>query len=307
MINVSHDNVVAPLQKFTSFLEEIFEAEDSLPLDADDGRRLSPAITAHFSHLMTSFSAPLLHANSIRKLTSLLVQLSHPSKRSRMHPLSSHTDARGDSNRKNGTSRSQLEPIVRLSQVESTSLQRLLRMLGRSVELGSGERYELAPFDWRPPENGIVSTQKSPEKSPKKRKKESVAASKTGGKSVRSSRSRSRSHSRIREFDEEPGGDNSCVLGAKFSGVPDTLPIAEAAKFDRELGIATECALGVECCLALLSADALPKQAGSNYPLRPLMLTVHFSGLFRRADIGLHVGNQKFVDAVDLSIRGGHQ
>ena len=243
------------------FLEEIFEAEDSLPLDADSDHRLSPAIAAHFSHLMASFSEPLLHANSIRKLTSLLVQLSHPSKRSRMHQPPSNTATSGDLSRKSGSSRSQLGPIVRLSQVDATSLQRLLRMLGRTVELGSGERHEFAPFDWRPPENGSVSTQKSPQKSPKKRKKESVTTLKTGGKDNRSSRSRSRS--RTREFVGEPGGDDSSVLGAKLSGVPDMLPADEGAKFDRELGIATECALAVECCLTLLSADALPKQAGS--------------------------------------------
>ncbi|KAF8333610.1 uncharacterized protein EI90DRAFT_2994571 [Cantharellus anzutake] len=251
-----------PLQKFMSYLEEIFEAEDSLPLDADKDHRLSPAVAAHFSHLMTSFSEPLLHSNSMQRLVYLLNQLAHPSKRSRVHQHSSQARS---------------EPIVRLSQVDAASLQRLLRMLGRTVELGSGEQREFAPFDWKPLENSAATTQKTPQKSPKKRKKEQTIASSNGkntNDNGRSSRSRSRSRSKTREPDKQLGGDNVSIPDSKLQGVPDILPIDEAAKFDRELDIASECALAVECCLSLLTADALPKQVYSEELISSCMMAI---------------------------------
>ena len=72
---------IGPLEKLTSLLEDIFEAEDTLPADAD----LDSLSTEFFSLLTAEPARPQLHHNMIRKLTKYIGQVARPMKRLRGH------------------------------------------------------------------------------------------------------------------------------------------------------------------------------------------------------------------------------
>ncbi len=113
-----------PLEKLVTLLEDIFEAEDTLPADADK-ESLS---VDFFSPLTTEASRPQLHPNLIRKLSKLISQVARPMKRLR-----------------NSTANTQAfrSPTPRsIADVEITTLSRIMKILERSVRAGE----DLDPF-----------------------------------------------------------------------------------------------------------------------------------------------------------------
>ncbi|KIP08264.1 hypothetical protein PHLGIDRAFT_127100 [Phlebiopsis gigantea 11061_1 CR5-6] len=114
-----------PLDKLRCLLEDIFEAEDSLPPDLDP-TDLPPD---WFSPLTVESSSPLLTLSIVRKLTSQITKVARPTKRMRQ------------GTRDGGPS----QPLSRskgLGELETASLARLLRILERTVKAGE----DLDPF-----------------------------------------------------------------------------------------------------------------------------------------------------------------
>jgi cohesin loading factor subunit SCC2 len=120
------DNVafIVPLEKLITLLEDIFEAEDSLPADADQ-QTLSADF---FSPLTTEPSRPQLHPNLVRKLSKLISQVARPMKRLRSSTASKHQP------RTSGP--------CSIADIEATTVSRILKMLERSVRAGE----DLDPF-----------------------------------------------------------------------------------------------------------------------------------------------------------------
>src|SRR5258708_12612379 len=68
-----------PLEKLITLLEDIFEAEDSLPVDVDQEFLQAD----FFSPLTADLSQPQLHPNLVRKLSKLISQVARPMNRLR--------------------------------------------------------------------------------------------------------------------------------------------------------------------------------------------------------------------------------
>ncbi|KAK0464696.1 uncharacterized protein EV420DRAFT_1725943 [Desarmillaria tabescens] len=145
----------APMEKLESLLEDIFEAEDALPADAD----LADLNMDFFSPATTDTSRPLLHPNIVRKLSKYIGQVARPNKRVR-HGGPSVT----------GTPRNK----GRLAEATIQSLSRILKLLERTVRTGEN----LDPFAY-----SGHTTQSSPRKAspkkPKARKPDRRSKSKT--------------------------------------------------------------------------------------------------------------------------------
>ena len=191
---------LVPLQKFTALLEDILEAEDSLPpgvplstLGAGSNHTAS-----FFSHLTTDSSSVLLHPSVISKMSTYLSQITRPSKRARLAPtrgLGSGSGGRGDQVRTSET-----PAPARLAEADPSAIGRALKLLGRTVVLGSGEDEYGEPFV--APAGAGKESSVSPSKKTKKTKattkKEKTSkakaseASSSGEGLRRSSRSRSR-------------------------------------------------------------------------------------------------------------------
>ncbi|KAI0350346.1 hypothetical protein OH77DRAFT_1593607 [Trametes cingulata] len=117
----------APIEKLTTLLEDIFEAEDGLPPDFEP----QDLPVEWFSPLTAHGSQPHLHPNLIRKLITHITKVSRPSKRQRINSR----DANGGAS---GTPRYR----CRMADVDTATLSRVLKMLERSVRAGE----ELEPF-----------------------------------------------------------------------------------------------------------------------------------------------------------------
>lgn len=112
-----------PLEKLVTLLEDVFEAEDTLPADADP-ESLS---IDFFSPLTVETSRPQLHPNLIRKLSKLISQVARPVKRLRTST---------------GTTQALRSPACSIADIETTTLSRILKILERSVRAGE----DLDPF-----------------------------------------------------------------------------------------------------------------------------------------------------------------
>ena len=208
----------APLEKLITLLEDIFEAEDTLPADAN--QESLPA--DFFSALTTEPSRPLLHPNLVRKLSKLISQVARPMKRLR-------------------SSSATLTPHVSgpcsIADVETTILSRILKMLERSVRAGE----DLDPFKAdKPPE---MRASASPCKKSKVSKKpvsdqQPQSQAPVGG--------------------DEPQTDAGADTAESPSGTD-----ADLNLLAHTLEVARDSILAADCCLALLSADRLPKQVYS--------------------------------------------
>src|ERR1700683_1855338 len=71
---------IAPLEKLTALLEDIFEAEDALPPDVD----IQVLPGEWFSPMTIDGSSLLLHPHIIRKLAKYIGQVTRPTKRIRL-------------------------------------------------------------------------------------------------------------------------------------------------------------------------------------------------------------------------------
>jgi cohesin loading factor subunit SCC2 len=135
-----------PLEKLVTLLEDVFEAEDSLPADADP-ESLS---IDFFSPLTVETSRPQLHPNLIRKLSKLISQVARPVKRLRTST---------------GTAQALRSPACSIADIETTTLSRILKILERSVRAGE----DLDPFKAdRPSETRSLTSPGKKGKAPKK-------------------------------------------------------------------------------------------------------------------------------------------
>ncbi|OBZ71394.1 Protein rad9 [Grifola frondosa] len=103
----------APLEKFMTLLEDIFEAEDSLSPDID----VHDLPAEFFSPLTTDGSRPLLQPSVIRKLMNCITKVARPSKRVRL-------SSREVNNGIAGTPR----PKGRIAEVDTNILSRILKL-----------------------------------------------------------------------------------------------------------------------------------------------------------------------------------
>ncbi|KAG6853818.1 hypothetical protein C0991_001064 [Blastosporella zonata] len=147
-----------PLEKLTSLIEDIFEAEDSLPSDVD----LSDIPLDFFSALTTTDTArPLLNSAVIRKLTKHICHVTRPMKRMR---TSVQTTPRGKG---------------RMNEVDTQILSRLLKILERNVRAGE----DVDPFRYTVPARPPTASpsKKSPKKASRGKKADRRSKSKTPG------------------------------------------------------------------------------------------------------------------------------
>ncbi|KAG6812718.1 radiation sensitive protein rad9 [Tricholoma furcatifolium] len=146
----------APLEKLTALIEEIFEAEDSLPSDLEP----SDLPLDYFSAVATmDISRPLLNSSVIRKLTKYVGYVARPMKRLR-GGIHSTPGGKG-----------------RMNEVDTQVLSRLLKMLERNVRAGE----DVDPFRYVAPVRASTAspTKKSPKKPARGKKPDRRSKSRT--------------------------------------------------------------------------------------------------------------------------------
>lgn len=205
------------MEKLKELIEDIFEAEDSLPADGDADTTSADHLGHFFSRLTIDYSNPLLNISTIDKLTKAISHVARPTKRLRL----SSRDGKANT-----------PSYAGLAELDIPTLSRTLKLLSRSVKLGE----ELEPFVG--PAATIVHEDVKPAKGKKK------AASK---KKPASAEGRGKSKTPAVEAEEETTG-------------PEDVSEEELEKLEKCLQMAKESVLAAESCIALLSADKLPKQ-----------------------------------------------
>ncbi len=215
------------MDKLTELLEDIFEAEDSLPPDADEAFLRTDQLGHFFSRLTVDYSQPLLSTSIISKLTKSISQAARPAKR---HRISSRDGNVGT------------PAHAEISQLEIGMLSRMLKLFGRTVQIGE----DLDPF-------GIYSSSLAPgDTKPSKPKK-----AKAKKKPPTSTERRSRSKSRTPVEEDEDDDDN--LEGALEGELSDDHLVG----LEKQLLRAKESLVATEGCFALLCAEKLPKQVKS--------------------------------------------
>jgi cohesin loading factor subunit SCC2 len=208
------------LEKFTSLVEDIFEAEDSLPPDAE----ASDLNHEFFSSYSQDFSRPALSTAVIRKLTKYIGHVARPTKRLRQVSGGALGTPRGKG---------------RMADVDTQVLSRLLKLLERSVKLGE-DLDPLAHYTQSAPAPVSSTANASPKKSSTKK----AAKPK---KVERQSRS------------QTPKGGEDAVNGDVDSG-DNVASEIDFEKLTIGLDTAHESILAADCCIALLASDRLTKQ-----------------------------------------------
>ena len=135
------DSLQGPLEKLTSLIEDIFEAEDALPADID----INDLNHDFFSPLSTDCARPLLSPTIVRKLTKYIGQVARPTKRLRQ-----------TTGGVLGTPRAK----GRMADVDTQILSRLLKLLDRSVRAGE----DIEPLFNHVTHHAPSSTKSSPRK-----------------------------------------------------------------------------------------------------------------------------------------------
>jgi len=115
--------ITGPLEKLTSLIEDVFEAEDMLPSE------LEPSDLNHdyFSPLSVDLTRPYLSSAIIRKLTKYIGHVARPTKRLRQVAGGALGTPRGKG---------------RMADVNTQVLSRLLKILERSIKAGE----DIDPF-----------------------------------------------------------------------------------------------------------------------------------------------------------------
>lgn len=225
----------APLEKLSALIEDIFEAEDSLAVDID----VSELPKDFFSALTTDCSHPHLQANVIKKLTKYLSQLARPTKRSRR------------------SARDSIEaPRARkaLGDIDNTILARLLKILERSIK--AGESLDPLRASAHVPHANKNASPRKPKKSPKAQRVAHQDRDATGSASLN-----------VPEEDiHELEVDSADML--------QELTEAHLHDLSKQLEVARDSILAVECCVALLSGEGLTKQLYSEELITACLSTV---------------------------------
>jgi cohesin loading factor subunit SCC2 len=241
------------LQKLTTLIEEIFEAEDSVAPDEDASLSQLPAsFSAFFSPLTTDATRPLLNRAVMVKLEQFIRQVARPPKRSRRQNMSSPIKP----------SEGEIEPMS-LAEIDAATLTRLLKLLERSVVLGE----DIAPFAGPAMAELPGHTTASNPPSKKSKKNKAAKSSVTGDPGVkRSSRSRSRSRSRSHNDDDDAeGGADARGKTGQVTDHGECAVGTEANEDDLErlgtmLATAHDSVAAASCAISLLASDSLPKQ-----------------------------------------------
>ncbi|KAG2144172.1 uncharacterized protein EDB93DRAFT_1154179 [Suillus bovinus] len=225
----------APLEKLSALIEDIFEAEDSLAVDID----VSELPKEFFSALTTDCSHPHLQANVIKKLTKHLSQLARPTKRSRRSARDS-IDA----------------PRARkaLGDIDNNILARLLKILERNIK--AGEALDPLRASAYIPHTDKNASPRKPKKSPKAQRVAHQDRDVTGSASL--------------SVPEE----DSRELELDSANVPQELTEAHLHDLSKQLEVARDSILAVECCVALLSGEGLTKQLYSEELITACLSTV---------------------------------
>lgn len=195
-----------------TLIEDIFEAEDSLAVDI----QTVDLPKEFFSSLTIDCNRPQLQHNLIRKLTKYISQLAYPSRRSRRAAREVGTNnCSGSKSRET------------LSDIESTVLLRVMKILERSIKLGEN----LDPFHTLVPRTAMLSSPvKEGQKQPTLRDDHELEVD---------------SHSPPREMSDQ------------------RLTESELHNLSTQLEIARDSILAAECCIALLSGEGLTKQVST--------------------------------------------
>ncbi|KAG1898204.1 uncharacterized protein F5891DRAFT_490571 [Suillus fuscotomentosus] len=225
----------APLEKLSALIEDIFEAEDSLAVDID----VSELPKDFFSALTTDCSHPHLQANVIKKLTKHLSQLARPTKRSRRSARDS-IDA----------------PRARkaLGDIDNTILARLLKILERSIK--AGEALDPLCASAYVPHADKNASPRKPKKSPKAQRVVQQDRDTTG--------------SALLNIPEEDTHESE----VDSTDMPRELTEAHLHDLSKQLEVARDSILAVECCVALLSGEGLTKQLYSEELITACLSTV---------------------------------
>ncbi|CDO75304.1 hypothetical protein BN946_scf184654.g12 [Trametes cinnabarina] len=224
----------APIEKLTTLLEDIFEAEDALSPDVEPHEL--PA--EWFSSLSTPGSPPHLHPSVIRKLTTQITKVARPSKRHRIN-----------SREANGATCGTPRYRCRMTDIETATLARVLKMLERSVRTGE----ELDPFKF--------SGAPAPSSRSGKEKKS------TSGKKASGEGRRSKSQSPAGQGDDES-------MDVDEPAAEQSVTEQDLEALVRTLEIARDSVLAADCCIALLGSDRLPKQLYSEELITACLATV---------------------------------
>jgi cohesin loading factor subunit SCC2 len=214
------DNFQGPLEKLTSLIEDIFEAEDALPADID----INELNHDFFSPLSTDCSRPLLSPTIVRKLTKYIGQVARPTKRLRQTTGGAL-----------GTPRAK----GRMADVDTQILSRLLKLLDRSVKAGE----DIEPFL----NHGIHHTPSSTKSSPRKPDAKRNARTKK-----RDARSKSQTPK-----DEDEMNTGMQVEEQDTLDLP--VGEADFDNLSILLDVARDSIVAADCCIALLGSDRLKK------------------------------------------------
>lgn len=208
-------------------------------------------------------SRPLLSTSIIEKLTKAIAAVGKPSKRVRS--AAGGTPAVGSAKS--------------LVDLDVGMLSRTLKLLGRSVKLGE----DLEPFAGppAPPASAVDVKPKAKKKASKSKKPPS------GG----------------RQKSKTPSGDGDGE--AAIDGEADAVEITDedVVKVERSLQMAKESVIAANSCLALLSADKLPKQVDLGLDPWMSLADCCVVDLRRRADHKLSERYQEPVHADNIPFR----
>jgi len=218
---------LGPLEKLTSLIEDIFEAEDSLPPEVE------PSDLNHefFSPLSLDCSRPLLATAIIRKLIKYIGHVARPAKRLRQATGGVIGTPRGKG---------------RMGDLDVQQLSRLLKILDRSVKAGE----DIDPF----PHAHVSSFPSSTKSSPKK------PSNKKNNKTRKGER---RSRSATPKQGENPAEDEHCE--EHRAGTLTVPTDADIEKLSTQLDAARDSIFAADCCIALLGSDRLPKQVRTTF------------------------------------------
>lgn len=213
----------APLEKLVNLIEDIFEAEDTISMDAGS-EKLSAKF---FSKHSRDASRPALNCVVMTRLTKAIGKVSRPSKRMRL--------AAG---MREGNSPSSPRKVGGISDIETQTLARILKILERSVDEGE----LIDPFgSSRSDGSGTSATAINSDKQDIEKEVQSTLADE---KMINRNASRA------------PSDHNE----ANLSDLATDAAEDNATKLEPSLEIARDSIVAADCCIALLTSDRLAKQ-----------------------------------------------
>lgn len=238
----------AAIEKLVAYLEDVFEAEDTMPLPSDlpSTMEFSSSPTAAdvsseqaFFSIQPGTSEPVLTTAVMRKLTKYFEACTV-----------------------NGGARSRRRSSKggALSEVDVNTLSRVLRILERSVKAGVDVE-AFSQTSLRKAGGGSKAKVTRPKAN--RAGSSSLTPSRPSANSVPSTSERGRSNSRLgSEMLESPTNERgeAPVEDDEMEGDDEELTDAAIQKCHRALDLVSHGLLGVDSCLTLLTADTLPKQ-----------------------------------------------